>query len=271
MNASPIANLVRAWVDLYTRGLPEPARAARRDEVDDDLWCQHAEAAAIGRSSASVNREMFIRLLFGMPADVSWRISSGRESPPELEREPSAGTRILGVMAILGAVGWAIAIGGYVVWGPEGAWLTAGRLMYITQVGGGLCLAGAAMGIALSNDRLSLVGALAGVLGGLAALFGALGAYQLSLLVPLGTGVMAWDLGRAGLLSRPLAITHSVSGILTLPLLIALVAGWDVGLIGVEFLALMVPYLVSWVGIGVWLIRGVPAARETNAHPYRLF
>ena len=269
MNASPIAALVRAWVDLYTRGLSEPARAARRDEVDDDLWCQHEEAAAIGRRTASVNAEMFIRLLFGMPADVSWRMSKGAEGGPVLHREPSTGDRMLGAMAVLGAVGWGIALTGYVVWGGEGAWRTAGALMFITQLVGALGIAGAAIGIALSHDRL--VGGMAGALGGVAGLFATMGAYLLYLLVPLCTGVMAWDLGRARVLSRPLAITHSVSGILTLPLLIALVAGVDVGLIGLEFLALMVPYLVSWVGIGVWLIRGVPASHDTNAHPYRLF
>ena len=270
MNASPVATLVRAWVDLYTRGLPEPARAARRDEVDDDLWCQHEEARAIGRSTSSVNTEMFTRLLFGMPADVSWRVSSGREGGPELEREPSTGARILGILAILGVVGWGIALVGYIAWGGEGAWLTAGLLMYITQVVGGLGLAGAAIGLALRfQDRLSVVGAIAGVLGGLMALFGAMGAYQLSLLLPIGTAVMAWDLGRARVLSRPLAFAHSVSGILTLPLLVAVVTGSDATLIGVAFLALMIPYLLSWLGIGVVLIRGVPVAQKTDAAPHR--
>jgi hypothetical protein len=271
MNASPVATLVRAWVDLYTRGLPEPARAARRDEVDDDLWCQHEEATAIGRSTSSVNAEMFIRLLFGMPADVSWRVSRGGEGGPELEREPSTGARILGLLAILGVVGWGIALVGYIAWGGEQAWLTAGLLMYITQLVGGLGFAGAALGLALSQDRLSVVGAMAGVLGGLAALFGAMGAFQLSLFLPIGTAVMAWDLGRARVLSRRLAIAHSVSGLLTIPLLVAVVAGGDAALIGVGFLALMIPYLLSWFGIGLWLIRGVPPARETDPAPHRPF
>jgi hypothetical protein len=270
VNASPVATLVRAWVDLYTRGLPEPARAARRDEVDDDLWCQHEEALAIGRSAESVNGEMFVRLLFGMPADVGWRMSSGREDGPELTREPSTGARLLGILAIFGVVGWGIAIFGYIAWG-ENAWLTQGLLMYDSQLAGGLGFAGAAIGLALRfQDRLSVVGAIAGVLGGLAALFGAMGAYQLSPYLAVGSAVMAWDLGRARVLPRSLAIAHSVSGLLTLPLLIGLMAGWGAGVVGAGFLALMIPYLFSWLGIGVWLIRGVPVAHKTDAAPHRM-
>jgi len=271
MNASPVATLVRAWVDLYTRGLPEAARAGRRDEVDDDLWCQHEEALAIGRSTRSVNAEMFVRLLFGMPADVGWRMSSGREDGPALEREPSTGARLLGTLAILGAVGWGIALVGYIAWG-ENAWLTQGLLIYAAQLFGGLAFAGAAIGLALRfQERLGVVGAIAGVLGGLAALFGAMGAYELSLFLPIGTAVMAWDLGRAHVFSRPLAVAHSVSGLLTIPLLVASLANGDSMLIGVGFLALMIPYLGSWLGIGVSLIRGVPAARETDVAPHRMF
>lgn len=272
MNALPVATLVRAWVDLYTRGLPEAARTGRRDEVDDDLWCQREEAVAIDRSAASVNGEMFVRLLFGMPADIGWRMSSGRDDGPELERVPSTGARLLGILAILGVVGWGVALFGYLAWGGEGAWATAGALMYIAQVGGGLAFAGVAIGLALRfQDELSVVGAIAGAIGGLMALFGAMGAYQLTLLLPVGSGVMAWDLGRVRVLPRSLAIAHSVSGLLTVPLLIGLVAGWNTGLMSVGFLALIIPYLGSWLGIGVWLIRGVPVARQTDAAPHRPF
>jgi hypothetical protein len=268
MSASPVASLVRAWVDLYTRGLPETARAARRDEVDDDLWCQHEEATAIRRSTTSLNAEILIRLLFGMPADVSWRIASG-QGGPELERHPSAGARVLGILAIVGVVGWGAAIGGYVAWGAD-AWLTAGLLMYITQLVGGLAFAGATIGLAFRfQERLSAFGVLTGVLGGVAALFGVAGAYQLFLFLPIGTAVLAWDLGRARVLSRPLAVAHSVGGLLTIPLLVGFVAGLDTTLLGVGYLSLMLPYLGSWLGIGVWLIRGVPADREPDEAHHR--
>ena len=67
MNGSPVARIVRGWVDLYTRGLPADARASRRDEVADDLWCEQAKAAAAGRSDHSLDADLFLRLLFGIP------------------------------------------------------------------------------------------------------------------------------------------------------------------------------------------------------------
>ena len=51
MSGSRVAGLVHGWVSLYTRGLTADARAARRDEIDDDLWCEHADAAAAGRAA----------------------------------------------------------------------------------------------------------------------------------------------------------------------------------------------------------------------------
>ena len=107
MNTSAIASLVRGWVDFYTRGLPADVRAARRDEVADDLWCQHEEAALKGRSSSSLNVEMFTRWLLGVPADLSWRLSHpGGAGAPAPERKSSAATRVIGGLAIIGGASW---------------------------------------------------------------------------------------------------------------------------------------------------------------------
>ena len=67
MNGSPVATLVRGWVDLYTRGLPADLRDARRDEVDDDLWCEQDEAAAAGRSARSLDADLFRASCSGCP------------------------------------------------------------------------------------------------------------------------------------------------------------------------------------------------------------
>ena len=45
---------------------------------------------------------------------------------PSWNEVPSTGARLLGILAILGVVGWGIAIFGYLAWGGEGAWATAG-------------------------------------------------------------------------------------------------------------------------------------------------
>jgi hypothetical protein len=270
MNTSPVAGLVRAWVDLYTRGVPEPARSARRDEVEDDLWCQHEEAAAIGRSSTSVSAEMLVRLLFGMPADVGWRIANGRVSGSPIPRYPTTGIRILAVMAIVGAVGWGVAAIGYTTWG-ESAWVSNGYLMYYSQLVGGLGLAAAAVGLALRfQDRMSTVGAMAGVLGGLMSLFGAMGAYQLTVMLPIGSGIFAWELGRVRILPRSLATLHAVSALLFFALAMAGLGGWNPIFASVVMLALALPYLLSWIGIGLWLIGGVPIPGQPDRATHRL-
>jgi hypothetical protein len=80
MKPSLVVLLIRGWVDLYTRGMHAPARAARRDEIDDDVWCQHEEAVARGRSRRSLATEMLVRLVLGMPADLSWRLTHAKHA-----------------------------------------------------------------------------------------------------------------------------------------------------------------------------------------------
>ena len=105
MNGSPVATLVRGWVDLYTRGLPADLRDARRDEVADDLWCEQDEAAAAGRSARSLDADLFRRLLFGLPADVSWRLAYRRApTAASLAKSSSMSTRTLGTLAIVAAL-----------------------------------------------------------------------------------------------------------------------------------------------------------------------
>ena len=66
---------VRAWVRLYTTGLPPDLRDIRREEIDADLWDQTQEAAMLGRPPSEVRSQVLLRLLLGMPADVSWRVA----------------------------------------------------------------------------------------------------------------------------------------------------------------------------------------------------
>ena len=268
MNASPIATLVRAWVDLYTRGLPAATRAARRDEVEDDVWCQREEAFAVGRSARSLDTEMFLRLLFGMPADVSWRLSTGTGGPV-LERTPSREARVLGVLAILGAACWTLLVAGYAIVGASIWTMPAGILVGLATLVGGLAFAGAATGLALIfQDRVGLMGSMGGVLGGMGALFGAFGGYQADVLLPLGSGVMVWELGRHQILSRRCAAVHAVSAGLAAFLLLVAEASFPPA---VWPLLLIAPYLVSWMAMGVWLLGGVPSPHERGPAPDRPF
>lgn len=68
--------LVRHWTWLYTAGLDERVRNARRDEIASDLWEQWAEGGNVAASVA-------LRWLLGVPADLSWRLEeSGVRSAP---------------------------------------------------------------------------------------------------------------------------------------------------------------------------------------------
>jgi hypothetical protein len=84
--------LVRRWVDLYTRGLPLEVRGRRREEIEADLWSQFEEATLVGRSERSTGGEVLVRLVAGMPADVSWRFahcpSPVRSAPIGEDRAP---------------------------------------------------------------------------------------------------------------------------------------------------------------------------------------
>ncbi|HNM79068.1 MAG TPA: hypothetical protein PKI89_11905 [Tepidiformaceae bacterium] len=66
--------LVRAWVHGYTLGLPDPARAERRAEIESDLW-EHCSALGW---SARAAVELVLRCLLGMPADLVWRTEQAR-------------------------------------------------------------------------------------------------------------------------------------------------------------------------------------------------
>ncbi len=58
-----------AWTTLYTRGLPEASVERRQDEIRSDLF-EHAHEA--GRTPAQ-QAEVLGRVLWGIPADLSWR------------------------------------------------------------------------------------------------------------------------------------------------------------------------------------------------------
>jgi hypothetical protein len=57
------------WVDRYTRGVPEAARAGRRAELASDLW-EHRAACGGG---SRVELAIVSRCVRGMPADLAWR------------------------------------------------------------------------------------------------------------------------------------------------------------------------------------------------------
>ncbi|HEY5624927.1 MAG TPA: hypothetical protein VIT93_00410 [Dehalococcoidia bacterium] len=78
---SPLLSLAiaptRAWTALYTRGLPADVRGERREEIDCDLW-EHQRLADFQREPAtSTAAAILLRLIMGVPADMTWRLEAG--------------------------------------------------------------------------------------------------------------------------------------------------------------------------------------------------
>jgi hypothetical protein len=70
----PLAtDLTRWWVSVYSRGLPENERTARRAEINSDLWEHTHFAAESGQRPTDTGFEILTRLLLGVPADLTWR------------------------------------------------------------------------------------------------------------------------------------------------------------------------------------------------------
>jgi hypothetical protein len=101
VNEDGSVRLVRGWVQLYTRGLPDGVRDGRRDELEADLWDEAAEAADLGNERL-IGRARLSRLLRGMPADIAWRIEQVSREDPQ-GRQDMVTTRRDLVWGVIGA------------------------------------------------------------------------------------------------------------------------------------------------------------------------
>jgi hypothetical protein len=261
MSGSPVTGLVRGWVRLYTSGLPAELRDARRDEVDDDLWCEHQEALATGHSARSLDADRVLRLLFGIPADVSWRRTyRGRAAATGIERSSSMSTSVLGVLAIGAALSWGTL--GFVASSiGDAMWTRYAGLTVTILIAGALAYLAVAFGLALRyQDRVSPVGTAGAMLVALGS-FGAIAAVGGLLMAPLiiGTAMLMWDLARIGVVSRLIPIVQGTIAILfTLGFLFPAVST-------VVWVFVFGPFMLTWVAIGMSLMRGVPRAEAPSA------
>jgi hypothetical protein len=263
MNGSPVAGVVRGWVRLYTRGLPAPLRAARIDEIDDDLWCEHEETAALGRSARSLDANLGLRLLFGLPADISWRLSYRRHAAGA---SPAMGstmnTHTLGVLAIVAAAIWVILLVLFILIG-DGVW--TGRLGVLGVAGSitsaiafSLCAFGLAWRFQDRAGPLCPIGALLVSLGAGVSMFGSIW------LLVIGSGMLMWDLARIGVVPWSRSILHlAAAGVVVMASVMGLPDPIEPASRGL-LVAIFVPYLVTWLAIGMTLLRGVPQAQATS-------
>jgi hypothetical protein len=88
----------RAWTAVYTRGLPDDVAARRRDEIASDLF-EHADelGPSTGQQLAVVGR-----VLWGIPADLSWRREARASRPRRVPSgEPMKLNRAVQVLAMV--------------------------------------------------------------------------------------------------------------------------------------------------------------------------
>ena len=108
--------LLRAWTGLYTLALDSELRQRRRELVEADAWDQIEDARQGGESPPLTALSLLLRLLRGVPADLSWRLSAGSATtePVVLSYSPRRQTMnrkdSLLLAACLAGLGWALVL-----------------------------------------------------------------------------------------------------------------------------------------------------------------
>jgi hypothetical protein len=69
----------RAWVRVYTSGMPSDLCQARRAEIESDLWECQQEPRRAPDSGTSVAVDILRRTFTGIPDDIGWRLDTSRE------------------------------------------------------------------------------------------------------------------------------------------------------------------------------------------------
>jgi hypothetical protein len=272
MSAERTAALVRRWVALYTLGLPPEIKQRRRDEIDDDLWCQAQEAAESGRRDRSLAGEIVMRLVLGLPADVSWRATQRRRSPAFVapERSSTMDTRAVVLLSFVGGVGWAIWPIPQAVVGrewPAGEPISAVLLLSVWFGTWGLAGAILTLAVLIQDSIRAPFGAIASI-GAFIGAISVFGAYAGIVAIPIASAAVVWEAARAGVLSRSMLRVHLAAAailIVTINIFLTFPATVDDVSLALLLLSPALLYAASWLAIG-WSLRHVPAIpKESTA------
>ena len=107
----------RAWLRLYTSGMPADLRDARHADVNTDLWEHQHDAHGEGASRLAIAAEILLRTFVGVPDDLGWR----REAMPHgAVIEGRIGTMAITVgqlrwMSLCGVLGGGLLVGARLV------------------------------------------------------------------------------------------------------------------------------------------------------------
>lgn len=107
--------VARSWAATYTRSLPPDVAGRRREEIRSDLF----EHAASHGATHGQQFHVLGRVLWGIPADLSWR----RAVRVSHERRPALGGTMKLQKTTFGAVAFAALVE---VWLALGVWVGAG-------------------------------------------------------------------------------------------------------------------------------------------------
>ncbi len=97
-------SFVRAWVRVYTAGLPSGLRDSRREEIDADLWEQAQEAETNQWNGLPLATHLLLRWLLGLPDDLMWRLAHIRTRDVDTEEGAMTQTRDYKTMTVVTGV-----------------------------------------------------------------------------------------------------------------------------------------------------------------------
>ncbi|MFZ4893510.1 hypothetical protein ACL9RL_03580 [Plantibacter sp. Mn2098] len=151
-----VVRQVLAWCRWYTRDLAPDVIDDRLAEIGSDLYEHGAWADGEGQSAARVSRDIFWRMVRGIPADLSWRARHVRAASAA---DPAGAIvrRVGGALAMLvAASGAAITVFGVAMLGRI-------AIALVTDALPGARLPGAAFAVLAAATLVAVVGcALAG-------------------------------------------------------------------------------------------------------------
>ena len=107
---------VRAWVRLYTAGLPLFIRDSRREEIDADLWEQLNENKTSPGGNPSLTMHVLLRWLMGLPDDLLWRLANIRAKNIDQKEEFMVQTRNYMTLTVITGVVMTILLFGLLAW-----------------------------------------------------------------------------------------------------------------------------------------------------------
>lgn len=152
------ADRVIRWCDFYTRDLPRPVAAARRDELISDLYEEAADAAGDTASRRAVASSITRRALRGTVSDLTWRNAQFKEAGASAARSLRPG---LADRALLAA---AFTFGVLLSWAAAFSAARATEYAYYSSPASGPGLAAISLAsllglVLLSRHRTQVLGA----------------------------------------------------------------------------------------------------------------